>query len=218
MKVMEKQKTNYNEVADELVQEFREEAAQVCPGGAACCPLLLETRAAPCSLRAPRRQNPYLPRPTLFVPCSPLTSPPLLARARTQVRVAQGLSAQPGPGELMDDIRRDNPNLDERNVRRRVYDALNVLIALGIIIKHKKEIIWKGACKHERRARMLETEARTRASQSARARDARARTRALTPPLLFSLSLHSRRPAHVERGGTDGARGGGGAAPQRAAG
>jgi len=29
MKVMEKQKTNYNEVADELVQEFREEAAQV---------------------------------------------------------------------------------------------------------------------------------------------------------------------------------------------
>ena len=36
MKVMEKQKTNYNEVADELVQEFREEAAQVCPGGAAC--------------------------------------------------------------------------------------------------------------------------------------------------------------------------------------
>jgi len=31
MKVMEKQKTNYNEVADELVQEFREEAAQVRP-------------------------------------------------------------------------------------------------------------------------------------------------------------------------------------------
>ena len=88
MKVMEKQKTNYNEVADELVQEFREEAAQV--------------------------------------------------------RVAQGLPPTPGPGELVDESRRDNPNLDERNVRRRVYDALNVLIALGIIIKHKKEIIWKG--------------------------------------------------------------------------
>ena len=64
--------------------------------------------------------------------------------------MAQGLSPQPGPGELMDDIRRDNPNLDERNVRRRVYDALNVLIALGIIIKHKKEIIWKGERERKR--------------------------------------------------------------------
>ena len=82
MKVMEKQKTNYNEVADELVQEFREEAAQV--------------------------------------------------------RIQQGLPPTPGPSELVDDSRRDNPNLDERNVRRRVYDALNVLIALGIIVKQKK--------------------------------------------------------------------------------
>jgi len=33
---------------------------------------------------------------------------------------------------------------DEKNIRRRVYDALNVLMAMDIISKHKKEIRWKG--------------------------------------------------------------------------
>ncbi|XWS67047.1 hypothetical protein CRYUN_Cryun05aG0253000 [Craigia yunnanensis] len=34
----------------------------------------------------------------------------------------------------------------EKNVRRRVYDALNVLMALDIITREKKEIGWKGLC------------------------------------------------------------------------
>ncbi|CAL4929104.1 unnamed protein product [Urochloa decumbens] len=41
----------------------------------------------------------------------------------------------------------DNPNaqhFDEKNIRRRVYDALNVLMAMDIISKDKKEIQWKG--------------------------------------------------------------------------
>lgn len=33
---------------------------------------------------------------------------------------------------------------DEKNIRRRVYDALNVLMAMDIIYKNKKEISWKG--------------------------------------------------------------------------
>ena len=33
---------------------------------------------------------------------------------------------------------------DEKNIRRRVYDALNVLMAMNIITKQKKEIMWKG--------------------------------------------------------------------------
>ena len=33
---------------------------------------------------------------------------------------------------------------DEKNIRRRVYDALNVLMAMGIITKEKKEIFWRG--------------------------------------------------------------------------
>lgn len=33
---------------------------------------------------------------------------------------------------------------DEKNIRRRVYDALNVLMAMDIISKEKKDIRWKG--------------------------------------------------------------------------
>ena len=33
---------------------------------------------------------------------------------------------------------------DEKNIRRRVYDALNVLMAMDIITREKKEIFWKG--------------------------------------------------------------------------
>lgn len=33
---------------------------------------------------------------------------------------------------------------EEKNIRRRVYDALNVLMALDIIGKDKKDILWKG--------------------------------------------------------------------------
>lgn len=33
---------------------------------------------------------------------------------------------------------------DEKNIRRRVYDALNVLIAMEIISRQKKEIHWHG--------------------------------------------------------------------------
>eukprot|EP00537_Pseudo-nitzschia_pungens_P013673 CAMPEP_0172384058 /NCGR_PEP_ID=MMETSP1061-20121228/1855_1 /TAXON_ID=37318 /ORGANISM="Pseudo-nitzschia pungens, Strain cf. pungens" /LENGTH=614 /DNA_ID=CAMNT_0013112545 /DNA_START=347 /DNA_END=2191 /DNA_ORIENTATION=- len=35
-------------------------------------------------------------------------------------------------------------SFDQKNIRRRVYDALNVLMAMDIISKEKKEITWKG--------------------------------------------------------------------------
>lgn len=39
----------------------------------------------------------------------------------------------------------DHPlQYDEKNIRRRVYDALNVLMAMDIIAKEKKEIHWRG--------------------------------------------------------------------------
>jgi hypothetical protein len=37
-----------------------------------------------------------------------------------------------------------NGTFDEKNIRRRVYDALNVLMAMDIIYKEKKEIRWNG--------------------------------------------------------------------------
>lgn len=38
----------------------------------------------------------------------------------------------------------DTEKFDEKNIRRRVYDALNVLMAMNIIAKEKKDITWKG--------------------------------------------------------------------------
>lgn len=38
----------------------------------------------------------------------------------------------------------DQQHYDEKNIRRRVYDALNVLMAMDIISKDKKEIQWRG--------------------------------------------------------------------------
>ena len=35
-------------------------------------------------------------------------------------------------------------HIDQKNIRRRVYDALNVLMAMNIISKEKKEIHWIG--------------------------------------------------------------------------
>nr|GEX92781.1 transcription factor-like protein DPB isoform X1 [Tanacetum cinerariifolium] len=39
---------------------------------------------------------------------------------------------------------RDQQQYDKKNIRRRVYDALNVLIAMDIISKDQKEIQWQG--------------------------------------------------------------------------
>ncbi|KAI0562456.1 Transcription factor DP [Gracilaria domingensis] len=48
-------------------------------------------------------------------------------------------------------LRKSQPNVastdnlvDEKNIRRRVYDSLNVLMAMGIIAKDKKLITWQG--------------------------------------------------------------------------
>jgi hypothetical protein len=50
--------------------------------------------------------------------------------------------------ELAADILRNNNQqnigIDQKNIRRRVYDALNVLMALNLITKDRKEIKWIG--------------------------------------------------------------------------
>lgn len=46
---------------------------------------------------------------------------------------------------------------DQKNVRRRVYDALNVLMAMSIISKEKKEIRWIGLpCNKKQECQELE--------------------------------------------------------------
>ncbi|EME32479.1 transcription factor Dp, invertebrate [Galdieria sulphuraria] len=48
--------------------------------------------------------------------------------------------------EVLDPTISDPTNrfYDEKNIRRRVYDALNVLMAMGMIEKRKKDILWRG--------------------------------------------------------------------------
>lgn len=44
----------------------------------------------------------------------------------------------------VEDRQKDGAQPDEKNIRRRVYDALNVLMAMDIISKDKKAISWQG--------------------------------------------------------------------------
>lgn len=46
--------------------------------------------------------------------------------------------------ELVHDYVDEEGKADEKNIRRRVYDALNVLSAMDIIRKEKKNIHWVG--------------------------------------------------------------------------
>ena len=60
-------------------------------------------------------------------------------------------------------IHNDFLNYDQKNVRRRVYDALNVLMAMNIISKEKKEIRWIGLpCNTKQECSDLETDKRKR--------------------------------------------------------
>ena len=43
-----------------------------------------------------------------------------------------------------------SPPSSQKNIRRRVYDALNVLMAMDIITKEKKEIRWVGLPTHSK--------------------------------------------------------------------
>jgi len=53
--------------------------------------------------------------------------------------------------------------VDQKNIRRRVYDALNVLMAMGIITKEKKEIKWIGLpANAKQELEQLESEKQTR--------------------------------------------------------
>ena len=54
-------------------------------------------------------------------------------------------------------------NYDQKNVRRRVYDALNVLMAMNIISKEKKEIKWIGLpCNKKQECQDLDAEKKER--------------------------------------------------------
>ena len=45
---------------------------------------------------------------------------------------------------LVEDMKKTSPVVNDQNIRRRVYDILNVLAAIGMIVKQKKIIVWRG--------------------------------------------------------------------------
>lgn len=42
----------------------------------------------------------------------------------------------------LDILNRPEPEKNEKNIRRRVYDALNVLISTGLVVKKNKYVFW----------------------------------------------------------------------------
>lgn len=113
-KVEEKGTTSYNEVADELVREF------------------IQTRRAEIAA-AGRDPDAELPLPGNRKGGK---------GAGTNASSSAAAASSGGGGKGTPS--KDNKGYDEKNIRRRVYDALNVLMAMDIISKEKKQITWKG--------------------------------------------------------------------------
>jgi len=58
--------------------------------------------------------------------------------------IARENHSQPAPAQTSGAAVAGAPRYDHKNIRRRVYDALNVLMAIDVIRKDKKEIRWLG--------------------------------------------------------------------------
>ena len=97
---------------------------------------------------------------------------------------------------------------DEKNIRRRVYDALNVLMAMNIITKEKKQISWKGLpSNYERELANFEKQVETRRLSIARKRQH------LREILQQQVALrHLIERNRQQQAASNGAAGGGGAA------
>lgn len=63
-------------------------------------------------------------------------------------RTTYGEVADELVAEILGEASEDDQSFDEKNIRRRVYDALNVLLAMDMIMKDKKEISWIGLPSH----------------------------------------------------------------------
>ena len=67
--------------------------------------------------------------------------PPRSKKAKSGDAATAPAAAKPPPGYTPTGMAK---GYDEKNIRRRVYDALNVLMAMDIIEKEQKKITWKG--------------------------------------------------------------------------
>lgn len=120
-KVQEKVQTTYNEVADELVDEFMKER-------------LVE--------HANEKNNNDKNNDKGATSSSSSTT----NSNSNNNNNGNGKDKAAGDNFTLQSKRKkkDPSGYDEKNIRRRVYDALNVLMAMGIILKDRKDITWQG--------------------------------------------------------------------------
>lgn len=130
-KVQQKGTTTYNDVAEELVREMAEEARAEAAAVAAAQPYQMALSSSS---------------------SSETTSP---VATSTPVTTVQSSSSSGNSSTGTGSVKRGaaggkrggkagNASSEEKNIRRRVYDALNVLMALKIISKDRKQIHWRG--------------------------------------------------------------------------
>lgn len=67
-----------------------------------------------------------------------------LVAEETELKRKEWLEGGDGAASVQNRMDRGVPIVDEKNIRRRVYDSLNVLMAMEIIKKEKKLISWQG--------------------------------------------------------------------------
>eukprot|EP00636_Phaeomonas_parva_P008727 CAMPEP_0118855580 /NCGR_PEP_ID=MMETSP1163-20130328/3350_1 /TAXON_ID=124430 /ORGANISM="Phaeomonas parva, Strain CCMP2877" /LENGTH=439 /DNA_ID=CAMNT_0006788491 /DNA_START=120 /DNA_END=1440 /DNA_ORIENTATION=- len=90
----------------------------------------------------------------------------LVMEYKRETEAARNAAAVGAPGVAPSPPAKPQKVYDEKNIRRRVYDALNVLMAMDIISKEKKQIKWRG----------LPTNARQDLERLRREKDARLRS------------------------------------------
>ena len=157
-KVEERDITTYNEVPEPLLSLPRPAPVYVCSFIYSACPFPLVARCSccnelpPCQYLQPGPTTPLCPHLSRSLSPSPAlhSLPPTKYSASfilfcMRVQVAD---------ELVKEFKLDPTiTFDEKNIRRRIYDALNVLMAMDIITRDKKNI--RCCMHHSARARAL---------------------------------------------------------------
>ncbi|KAK4534791.1 hypothetical protein CDCA_CDCA03G0816 [Cyanidium caldarium] len=90
---------------------------------------------------------------------------------------------------------------DDKNIRRRVYDALNVLCAIGVIRKERRRILWQGLPRpSQREMERLRAQLRQRSEQQRQKLEMLEDIKLQQDALRALLERNKREPAVRERG------------------
>ncbi|XP_044957418.1 formin-like protein 5 [Hordeum vulgare subsp. vulgare] len=106
-------------------------------------PRLLPPNPRRRQIQQPQGLRAHLPGVRGFLQAPPLPAHPVCEKVEAKGRTTYNEVADEIYSELKS-MAHIGQGFDEKNIRRGVYDAFNVLIALRVIAKEKKEIRWMG--------------------------------------------------------------------------